>query len=273
MASPGSNASRPGRMLALLAGVIVVMILAIVGADLASPGKWSSNSPGSPGLDLTQRHHRGAAGGQARWRHPGIGRDAAGDPDHEQPGERRRLHRGPGRAARQRRHHRVGSRPERPDGGLTGEPDRRAAVPPGAAGTPNAPPATPSATPSPSASASPSSSGAASPSPSASGAASPSARATPSPAPGSATSAWQQAQGDASLVSAPVKAQFNKLNCADKNWQQTAGYTKGQYTNPHIQIVSSDRRTTSSCSTSRMSPATWSPRPAPPRRRTPARGR
>jgi preprotein translocase subunit SecD len=37
-----------------------------------------------------------------------------------------------------------------------------------------------------------------------------------------------------------VKAQFNKLNCADKNWQQTAGYTKGQYTNPHIQIVSCD---------------------------------
>ena len=37
-----------------------------------------------------------------------------------------------------------------------------------------------------------------------------------------------------------MKAQFNKLNCADKNWQQTAGYTKGQYTNPHIQIVSCD---------------------------------
>jgi preprotein translocase subunit SecD len=37
-----------------------------------------------------------------------------------------------------------------------------------------------------------------------------------------------------------VKAQFNKLNCAGKNWQQTVGYTKGQYTNPHIQIVSCD---------------------------------
>jgi preprotein translocase subunit SecD len=35
-----------------------------------------------------------------------------------------------------------------------------------------------------------------------------------------------------------VKAQFNKLNCADKNWQQTVGYTMGQYNNPHIQIVS-----------------------------------
>ena len=70
--------------------------------------------------------------------------------------------------------------------------------------------------------------------------ASPAASATPSPAPTSATSTWQQAQGDASLVSAPVKAQFNKLNCANPNWQQEVGYTKGQYDNPHIQIVSCD---------------------------------
>jgi preprotein translocase subunit SecD len=40
-------------MLALLAGIIVVMILAIVGADLASPGKWSSNFRVHLGLDLT----------------------------------------------------------------------------------------------------------------------------------------------------------------------------------------------------------------------------
>ena len=48
----------------------------------------------------------------------------------------------------------------------------------------------------------------------------------------------QQAQGNAALVSAPVKAQFNKLNCADKNWQKTVGYTSGQYNNRDIQIVS-----------------------------------
>ena len=40
-------------MPALLAGIIVVMILAIVGADLASPGKWSSNFRVHLGLDLT----------------------------------------------------------------------------------------------------------------------------------------------------------------------------------------------------------------------------
>ena len=49
------------------------------------------------------------------------------------------------------------------------------------------------------------------------------------------------ASGDASLVSAPVKAQFNKLNCADKNWKQQVGYrqhTSPQYNNKDIQTVS-----------------------------------
>jgi protein-export SecD/SecF family membrane protein len=40
-------------MLALLAGLIVVMILAIVGADLASPGKWPGSFRVHLGLDLT----------------------------------------------------------------------------------------------------------------------------------------------------------------------------------------------------------------------------
>ena len=46
------------------------------------------------------------------------------------------------------------------------------------------------------------------------------------------------ASGDASLVSPPVKAQFNKLNCADKNWKKQVGYTAQQYNNPNIQTVS-----------------------------------
>jgi preprotein translocase subunit SecD len=79
---------------------------------------------------------------------------------------------------------------------------------------------------------------AASPSPSASGAASPAASATPSPAPTSATTTWQQAQGDPSLLSAPVKAQFNKLNCADKDWKQAVGYTNEQWNVRGIQTVS-----------------------------------
>ena len=79
----------------------------------------------------------------------------------------------------------------------------------------------------------------ASPSPSASGAASPAASATPPPA--SATTTWQQALGDAALVGAPVKAQFNKLNCADPNWKQQVGYDKQQWNIQGIQTVSCGR--------------------------------
>ena len=88
--------------------------------------------------------------------------------------------------------------------------------------------ASPSATPSPSARASGS--------PSASPAAS--ASATPSPARTSGTSTWQQAQGNPALVSPAVRAQFNKLNCTNKKWQQQVGYTPGAYNDTKIQTVS-----------------------------------
>jgi preprotein translocase subunit SecD len=79
----------------------------------------------------------------------------------------------------------------------------------------------------------------ASASPSASASASPSASASASPpASSSGVSTVAGASGDASLVSAPVKAQFNKLNCADPNWKQQVGYTSEQYNNPNIQTVS-----------------------------------
>jgi preprotein translocase subunit SecD len=104
--------------------------------------------------------------------------------------------------------------------------------------TPSATPSAATAKPSPTASAKASQTP--SPSASATPSASPSASATPSasPAPTSGTSTWQQAQGDATLVSAPVKALFNKLNCADPNWKQKIGYTPQQWDNPNSQIVS-----------------------------------
>ncbi len=80
------------------------------------------------------------------------------------------------------------------------------------------------------ASASPSASASTSPS------ASPSASAPATSSSGVSTVAG--ASGDASLVSASVKAQFNKLNCADKNWKQKVGYTAQQYNNPNVQTVS-----------------------------------
>ena len=67
---------------------------------------------------------------------------------------------------------------------------------------------------------------------------SPSASASPPAAGGSGVSTVAGASGDPSLVSPAVKAQFNKLNCADKNWKKQVGYTAQQYNNPNIQTVS-----------------------------------
>ena len=82
----------------------------------------------------------------------------------------------------------------------------------------------------------------ASPSASASATAAASASPTPSASATSGVSQVSQASGDASLVSAPVKALFNKLNCADKNWKQQVGYggQPPKYDNPNIQIVACD---------------------------------
>jgi preprotein translocase subunit SecD len=53
VAPPSGNASRPGRHLAVLAAIIVVLLLAIVGADIATPAKWHQAFQVHLGLDLT----------------------------------------------------------------------------------------------------------------------------------------------------------------------------------------------------------------------------
>jgi preprotein translocase subunit SecD len=53
VAPPSGNASRPGRYLAVLVAIIVVLLLAIVGSDIGSPGKWSQAFKVHLGLDLT----------------------------------------------------------------------------------------------------------------------------------------------------------------------------------------------------------------------------
>ena len=65
-----------------------------------------------------------------------------------------------------------------------------------------------------------------------------SASASPPAASGSGLSTVAGASGDPSLVSPAVKAQFNKLNCADKNWKKQVGYTAQQYNLADIQTVS-----------------------------------
>src|SRR5215470_16114744 len=224
-------------MLALLAGIIVVMI----GADLASPGKWSSNFRVHLGLDLTS----GTTVALQAVK-PGGGTPTSAEMQQAIQIMNNRVNGAgvteaqvvqqgsdiinvsvPGQSAQA-----VVAKVSR-----TAELQFRQVL----LIAPNTAPATPSASPSPSASAGSTSKASASPSasPSASGTASP-ASATPSPTVTSATSTWQQAQGDPALVSAPVKAQFNKLNCASPNWQQEVGYTRAQYNNRNVQIVSCD---------------------------------
>ena len=53
MAPPSGNVSRPGRALAGLATLIVVLFLAIVGSNIASPGQWGKDFKVHLGLDLT----------------------------------------------------------------------------------------------------------------------------------------------------------------------------------------------------------------------------
>jgi preprotein translocase subunit SecD len=53
VAPPSGNASRPGRYLAALVAIIVILLLAIVGSEIGSPGQWSQAFKVRLGLDLT----------------------------------------------------------------------------------------------------------------------------------------------------------------------------------------------------------------------------
>jgi preprotein translocase subunit SecD len=225
-------------MLAVLGAVIVVMLLAILGGNVSSPGKWSSNFRVHLGLDLTS----GTTVALQAVK-PGGGTPTSTEMQQAIQIMNNRVNGAgfteaqvvqqgsdiinvsvPGQNAQK-----VVSLVSRTAELLFRQvlleaPNKSAATP-----TPT-PSATP--TPSPSASASTKASAAATPTPTAS--------ATPSPAPSSGLSTWQQATGDASLVSAPVKALFDKLNCASPNWQKQVGYGHGEYDNASIQTVSCD---------------------------------
>ncbi|HUK73634.1 MAG TPA: protein translocase subunit SecD [Streptosporangiaceae bacterium] len=53
MAPPKSNVPRPGRTLAVLAALVVVLLIAIVGKDAFSPGQWHKGFKVKLGLDLS----------------------------------------------------------------------------------------------------------------------------------------------------------------------------------------------------------------------------
>ncbi len=53
MAPPSRTGSKPGRALAVLAGLLIVMLIAIIGGTMASPAKWRHDFRVGLGLDLT----------------------------------------------------------------------------------------------------------------------------------------------------------------------------------------------------------------------------
>ena len=53
MAPPRRSGKRPGRALAVLAVLILVMLISITGKDTFSPGKWQSQFKVGLGLDLS----------------------------------------------------------------------------------------------------------------------------------------------------------------------------------------------------------------------------
>ena len=292
MAPPSGNVSRPGRALAVLAALIVVLFLAIVGSNIASPGQWGKDFKVHLGLDLTSgttvalkaQAPRGVSSAQFASdmtqaknimanRVNGAGFTEA---QVQQQGSDIINVAVPG-AGTQKVVNLVGTTAQllfrqvllqaRNTGSTsaTTTPTPTPSASGSSSATPSSSaPAKASASPAASASASSSAkngalgsgtgSGAgakemasrshsltaarakasAGPSVTASASASPSTSATN----GSGASTVAGASGDASLVSAPVKAQFNKLNCADKNWKQQVGYTSQQYNDPNIQTVS-----------------------------------
>jgi preprotein translocase subunit SecD len=298
VAPPSRNASRPGRHLATLAAIIVLLLLAILGGNIASPAKWHHAFQVRLGLDLTS----------------GTTVSLQAVPVHGTKVTQAEM-----TEAQAIMFNRVNSAgfteaqvvPQGnnimtvsvPGGNSNGvvklvsqtaelffrqvllmAPNASSAVTPTATPTP-----TPTPTPSGTASATPSGTAPASPQPTSSAttkakvspaaagtnrtaelarsasrlgavaaaqakasptptpsatpasSASSTPAATPSPVPTvtspNGTSTWQQASGDATLVSPQVKTLFDKVNCADKNWAKQIGYTPAVWDNPKIQIV------------------------------------
>jgi preprotein translocase subunit SecD len=266
VAPPRKSGSRPGRALALLTALIVVMLIGIVGSNIGSPGKWHQDFKVGLGLDLSSGTQATLRAVTQKGKTPpqddmktavSIINDrvnASGNTgvSVQQEGSSDIQVTAPGQGSKQ----------------LINTVDTTAqlrfrAVLLAGSSTPAATPstsATPSASPSASgssaakakASASPSAStkayikpAAATPSPSAqatssagakaSSSASPAASASASPSPTSSTAAYA---GDPAAVNPETMKLFTKLDCSDLNtWKSKLGYTEPEWDNPNTQTV------------------------------------
>jgi preprotein translocase subunit SecD len=273
VAPPKTNAPRPGRALAVLVALIVVLLVAIIGKDAFSPGKWHKSFAPKLGLDLSSgtsvtlqavTENGGAPPASSMTRAVQIIRDrvnglGVSNASVATQGSQFIVVSVPG-LGQQRVVQLVGKTAQlRFRQVLLASSNTTAASP-----SPT-PTGTSSANPSPSSSASPSGSGTPSPSPTTSGRAlsgsgqgaggtsmdaraaalagasspspSPSGAATPSPTP--TASAPPVAQGqDTSGVDPKVLALFSKLDCSKSNWRQQVGYNPNVPDPANSQIVS-----------------------------------
>jgi preprotein translocase subunit SecD len=255
VAPPTKTVPHPGRALAALIALIVIMLLALLGGNLFSPSQWHNDFRVGLGLDLSS----GTVLSMKATTLSG-GTPSASDLNEAKSIILSRVNASGNTGAQVQTQGNDILNVSVP--GKTSEQTERLVSETAVLNfrqtllyqpyspTGNTTPAT-SASPSASASASPSASASstakATPSPSAS--ASSTAKATPSPsasasASPSATSTAPTYFGDPSLVNKETLALFNKVNCKPNDttqWKKEAGYTNPQdYDNPNAQIVSCD---------------------------------
>ena len=279
MAAPTVKTSRPGRLLAVLAVIILVMLISILRGGIVSPGTWHQHFKVGLGLDLSsgttvtlkavpdKGHSAPSQGAMTQAiaimnnRVNGAGFNNALV---QQQGSQNITVSVPGQGAQKvvgivGKTAQLRFRQVLLCSGVstTCEPQALAS---GATATPSgSAPASPSTSPSPSASTSvkpspsPSASGGSGQAASATklgaaGAASPAASSSPSASGSAAASstpppsaAGPSVAGDASKANKATLALFNRVNCADKNWQQQAyGNNSAAWDDTSSQIVSCD---------------------------------
>ncbi len=234
--------SQPWRYLAVLVGLLIVMFATIIGGDIGNPGSWHDKFKVGLGLDLSsgttitiravplKEHGRQQATPSASAMNQSIailnsrvnGQGFTGAKVQQQ-GSNLIVVSVPGKSAEQIAPL-LSSAVLRFRQVLLAVPGKPTALPPPTAGS----------TPSPSSSPSPS--GSASPSPSPSG--------SPSPSPSLTTRlpTAADASGDITKVtSKAVIADFNRLNCTNKKWQQKIyGDNPAKWDDPAKQIVACD---------------------------------
>jgi preprotein translocase subunit SecD len=270
VAPPRKSGSKPGRALALLAALIVVMLIGIVGSNIGSPGKWHKDFKVGLGLDLS-------SGTQATLR--AVTQKGAAPPQDDMKtavaiiNDRVNASGNTGVSVQQEGTSDIqvtapgqGSQQLINNVDTTAQLRFRPVLLEGSSATPSASAtATPSASPSASGSSSPQAKSSASPSastkayirhaaatPSPSAGATSSAKASSPASPAASASASPSATGsasattagDASAVNAATMKLFNKLDCSNLNtWKTKLHYSEPQWDKASSQTVACSQST------------------------------